>query len=282
MTNKNGNPRADRLGRRSLTSKPKSPATKPVPGAPRKKQVKTGTPTKKSKNRTLKNQGCGTHNPSGGVKPPLQPAGHNKKPANGTGRPRAKETSVKQPLAGGECSRRGDQAAASTRDESIKNTLSPGGPRMPNEPSGQVAAPTQGTARVRFEFAGRAHRREFTPKLEIKRKENKVKEKEENFGQKRKKNSPQTAPKGAPKWKGAPSRTAPGSRGGTGREGLLGWRYCRDPSATHRKKRGSGVGRWQTRKVDGCSQDLSALRSRTASEGGRYRSRQIQEKTRTP
>lgn len=153
-----------------------------------------------------------------------------------------KETSVKQPLAGGECSRRGDQAAASTRDESIKNTLSPGGPRMPNEPSGQVAAPTQGTARVRFEFAGRAHRREFTPKLEIKRKENKVKEKEENFGQKRKKNSPQTAQKGAPKWKGAPSRAAPGSRGGTGREGLLGWRYCRDPSATHRKKRGSGVG----------------------------------------
>jgi hypothetical protein len=60
---------------------------------------------------------------------------------------------------------------------------------MPNEPSGQVAAPTQGTARVRFEFAGRAHRREFTPKLEIKRKENKVKkkeEKEENFGQKEK------------------------------------------------------------------------------------------------
>src|SRR4029077_17699260 len=107
--------------------------------------------------------------------------------ANGTGRPRAKETSVKQPLAGGECSRRGDQAAASTRDERIKNTLRPGGPRMPNEPSGQVAAPTQGTARVRFEFAGRAHRREFTPKLEIKRKENKVKEKEENFGQKKKK-----------------------------------------------------------------------------------------------
>ena len=58
---------------------------------------------------------------------------------------------------------------------------------MPNEPSGQVAAPTQGTARVRFEFAGRAHRREFTPKLEIKRKENKVKEKEEKFGKKKKK-----------------------------------------------------------------------------------------------
>jgi len=57
---------------------------------------------------------------------------------------------------------------------------------MPNEPSGQVAAPTQGTARVRFEFAGRAHRREFTPKLEIKRKENKVKEKEENFEKKKK------------------------------------------------------------------------------------------------
>lgn len=57
---------------------------------------------------------------------------------------------------------------------------------MPNEPSGQVAAPTQGTARVRFEFAGRAHRREFTPKLEIKRKENKVKEKEENFEKKEK------------------------------------------------------------------------------------------------
>ena len=55
---------------------------------------------------------------------------------------------------------------------------------MPNEPSGQVAAPTQGTARVRFEFAGPAHRREFTPKLEIKRKENKVKEKEENFEKK--------------------------------------------------------------------------------------------------
>ena len=58
---------------------------------------------------------------------------------------------------------------------------------MPNEPSGQVAAPTQGTARVRFEFAGRAHRREFTPKLEIKRKQNKVKEKEEKFGKKKKK-----------------------------------------------------------------------------------------------
>lgn len=57
---------------------------------------------------------------------------------------------------------------------------------MPNEPSGQVAAPTQGTARVRFEFAGRAHRREFTPKLEIKRKENKVKEKEENLEKKEK------------------------------------------------------------------------------------------------
>ena len=57
---------------------------------------------------------------------------------------------------------------------------------MPNEPSGQVAAPTQGTARVRFEFAGRAHRREFTPKLEIKRKENKVKEKEEDFEKKKK------------------------------------------------------------------------------------------------
>ena len=57
---------------------------------------------------------------------------------------------------------------------------------MPNEPSGQVAAPTHGTARVRFEFAGRAHRREFTPKLEIKRKENKVKEKEEKFGKKEK------------------------------------------------------------------------------------------------
>lgn len=57
---------------------------------------------------------------------------------------------------------------------------------MPNEPSGQVAAPTQGTARVRFEFAGRAHRREFTPKLEIKRKENKVKEKEEKFEKKKK------------------------------------------------------------------------------------------------
>jgi hypothetical protein len=55
---------------------------------------------------------------------------------------------------------------------------------MPNEPSGQVAAPTHETARVRFEFAGRAHRREFTPKLEIKRKENKVKEKEEIFGKK--------------------------------------------------------------------------------------------------
>jgi hypothetical protein len=51
---------------------------------------------------------------------------------------------------------------------------------MPNQPSGQVAAPTRGTARVRFKFAGRAHRREFTPNLEIKRKENIVKEKEED------------------------------------------------------------------------------------------------------
>ena len=50
---------------------------------------------------------------------------------------------------------------------------------MPNEPSGQVAAPTHEMTRVRFEYAGRAHRREFTPKLEIKGKENKVKEKEE-------------------------------------------------------------------------------------------------------
>jgi hypothetical protein len=32
---------------------------------------------------------------------------------------------------------------------------------------------------VGFEFAGRAHRREFTPNLEIKRKENIVKEKED-------------------------------------------------------------------------------------------------------
>ena len=86
---------------------------------------------------------------------------------------------MKQPLAGGECSRRGDQAAASTRDERVNGTLSPGGPRMPNEPSGQVAAPTQRKTQVRIEYAGRAHRREFTPKLEIKGKENKVKEKEE-------------------------------------------------------------------------------------------------------
>ncbi len=50
---------------------------------------------------------------------------------------------------------------------------------MPNLPSGQVVAPTLGTAKVRFEFAGRAHRREFTPKLEIKGKESIVKEKEE-------------------------------------------------------------------------------------------------------
>jgi len=50
---------------------------------------------------------------------------------------------------------------------------------MPNEPSGQVAAPTQRKTQVRIEYAGRAHRREFTPKLEIKGKENKVKEKEE-------------------------------------------------------------------------------------------------------
>ena len=59
---------------------------------------------------------------------------------------------------------------------------------MPNEPCGQVAAPSHGTARVRFEFAGRAHRREFTPRLEIKRKENKVKEKEEKFEKKMKRN----------------------------------------------------------------------------------------------
>jgi hypothetical protein len=38
---------------------------------------------------------------------------------------------------------------------------------MPNEPSGQVAAPTQGTARVRFEFAGRAHAEKFTPNVGI-------------------------------------------------------------------------------------------------------------------
>jgi hypothetical protein len=169
----------------------------------------------KVKNRTLKNQGCGTHNPSGGAIP------HNKKPANGTGRPRAKETSAKQPLAGEECSRRGDQAAASTRDERIKNTLSPGGPRMPNEPSGQVAAPTQGTARVRFEFAGRAHRREFTPKLEIKRKENKVKEKEEN-SEKKKKEFTTEAQRGARKWKGDSWRIVQGGRGGTGRERFFG------------------------------------------------------------
>src|SRR5271167_1945805 len=110
----------------------------------------------------------------------------NKKPANGTGRPRALEKSSRQPLAGGECSRRGDQTAASTRDERIKNALSPGGHRKPNQPSGQVAAPTQRTARVGFEFARRAHRREFTPKLEIKRKENFVKEKEEEFEKKMK------------------------------------------------------------------------------------------------
>ena len=178
------------MKRRSAHKQTQEPRYKSGTWGTRKKTSQDRDTHEKVKTRTLKNQGCGTHNPSGGVKPPLQSAGHNKKPANGTGRPRAKETSVKQPLAGGECSRRGDQAAASTRDERIKNTLSPGGPRMPNEPSGQVAAPTQGTARVRFEFAGRAHRREFTPKLEIKRKQNKVKEKEEKFGKKRKKNLP--------------------------------------------------------------------------------------------
>jgi hypothetical protein len=107
-----------------------------------------------------------------------------KKTANGTGRPRANEASENQPLTGCECSRRGDQAAESTRDESNADTLSPGGSRMPNQPSGQVAAPTRGTARVGFEFAGRAHRREFTPNLEIKRKENIVKEKEEDCDKK--------------------------------------------------------------------------------------------------
>jgi hypothetical protein len=183
------------MKRRSVHKQTQEPRYKSATWGTRGKTSQNRDTHEKVKTRTLKNQGCGTHNPSGGVKPPLQSAGHNKKPANGTGRPRAKETSLKQPLAGGECSRRGDQAAASTRDERIKNTLSPGGPRMPNEPSGQVAAPTQGTARVRFEFAGRAHRREFTPKLEIKRKENKVKEKEEKFGGKRKKNSPQKGTK---------------------------------------------------------------------------------------
>jgi len=213
---------ADREGKAIRTqANPRAQVQKRYLGHPGKTSQNRDT-HEKVKTRTLKNQGCGTHNPSGGVKPPLQSAGHNKKPANGTVRPRAKETSVKQPLAGGECSRRGDQAAASTRDERIKNTLSPGGPRMPNEPSGQVAAPTQGTARVRFEFAGRAHRREFTPKLEIKRKENKVKEKEEKFGKKEKRIHHRRAQRGARKWKGDPSRTAPGGRGGAGREGFLG------------------------------------------------------------
>ena len=221
---KGGPPRplADREGKAIRTqANPRAQVQKRYLGHPGKTSQNRDT-HEKVKTRTLKNQGCGTHNPSGGVKPPLQSAGHNKKPANGTVRPRAKETSVKQPLAGGECSRRGDQAAASTRDERIKNTLSPGGPRMPNEPSGQVAAPTQGTARVRFEFAGRAHRREFTPKLEIKRKENKVKEKEEKFGKKEKRIHHRRAQRGARKWKGDPSRTAPGGRGGAGREGFLG------------------------------------------------------------
>jgi hypothetical protein len=47
-----------------------------------------------------------------------------------------------------------------------------------------VPAPLPNATRVRFEFAGRAHRREFTPELEIKRKENKVKEKEEKVKKK--------------------------------------------------------------------------------------------------
>ena len=214
------------MKRRSVHKQTQEPRYKSATWATRGKTSQNRDTHEKVKTRTLKNQGCGAHNPSGGVKPPLQSAGHNKKPANGTGRPRAEETSVKQPLAGGECSRRGDQPAASTRAERIKNTLSPGGPRMPNEPSGQVAAPTQGTARVRFEFAGRAHRREFTPKLEIKRKENKVKEKEERRGEIWKKKKKEFATeehiRGARRWKGDPSRTAPGGRGGAGREGFLG------------------------------------------------------------
>jgi hypothetical protein len=88
-------------------------------------------------------------------------------------------------------------------------------------PSGQVAAPTQGTARVRFEFAGRAHRREFTPKLEIKRKENKVKKKEEN-SEKKEKEFTTEAQRGARKWKGDSWRIVQRGRGGSGREGFFG------------------------------------------------------------
>ena len=201
------------MKRRSVHKQTQEPRYKSATWGTRGKTSQNRDTHEKVKTRALENQGCGTHNPNGGVKPPVQSAGHNKKPANGTGRPRARATSVTQPLAGGECSRGGDQAAASTRDERIKNTLSPGGPRMPNEPSGQVAAPTQGTARVRFEFAGRAHRREFTPKLEIKRKENKVKEKEEKFEKKEKRIHHRRAPRGARKWSTAPWWCERGRRG---------------------------------------------------------------------
>jgi hypothetical protein len=185
MTNKKRQPKGGPPRKAIPHKQTQEPSYKTGTWGTPKKQGKTGTPTRKSKTAPLKTKGAaptirGRGKTASTVSGAQQKARERNGPATG------KETSVKQPLAGGECSRRGDQAAASTRDESIKNTLSPGGPRMPNEPSGQVAAPTQGTAGVRSEFAGRAHRREFTPKLEIKRKENKVKEKEENFGKKEK------------------------------------------------------------------------------------------------
>jgi hypothetical protein len=62
---------------------------------------------------------------------------------------------------------------------------------------------------VRFEFAGRAHRREFTPKLEIKRKENKVKEKEEN-SEKNKKDFTTEGTERSAEGEGRFWRTAPG------------------------------------------------------------------------
>jgi hypothetical protein len=151
---------------------------------------------------------------------------------------------------------------------------------MPNEPSGQVAAPTQGTARVRFEFAGRAHRREFTPKLEIKRKENKVKEKEENFEKKEKRIHHRGHREERGSGREIPRvllRVAVVVR--DGRDFLVSDIAAIPP--LHRKKSGSGVGmtnaegRWM----------LAGFECVAFADGvgrGRYRSRQIQEKTRTP
>src|SRR5208283_5332009 len=71
-------------------------------------------------------------------------------------------TAIRQPSAGGESSF-GDKPRETFAVLAPWANPSQGRPRKNRRPSGQVAETPPNASRVRFEFAGRAHCREFTP-----------------------------------------------------------------------------------------------------------------------